>query len=93
MDDVLGAFPLSRSLLERRFKDCVGRSPHAEIRAVQIRKAAQLLEETDLPLKRIAIQCGIPHLEYLSYLFKKSFGQSPGSFRRLRTRKGDLKLE
>ena len=93
MDDVLGAFPLSRSLLERRFKECVGHSPHAEIRAVQIRKAAQLLEETDLPLKHIAIQCGISHLEYLSYLFKKKFGQSPGSFRRLRTSKGDHKLE
>jgi LacI family transcriptional regulator len=92
MDDLLGAFPLSRSLLERRFKECIGRSPHAEIRAIQIRKAAELLEETDLPLKRIAQQCGIPHLEYLSYLFKKAFGQSPGSFRRQRS-KGNRKLE
>ncbi len=90
MDDVLGAFPLSRSLLERKFKESVGRSPHAEIRAVQIRKAAQLLEETDLPLKRIATQCGIPHMEYLSYLFKKTFGQSPGKFRRLRPKKPGL---
>lgn len=92
MDDVLGAFPLSRSLLERRFKQCVGRSPHAEIRTVQLRKAVELLEETDLPLKRIAQQCGIPHLEYLSYLFKKTFGQSPGMFRRQRP-KGTRKLE
>jgi LacI family transcriptional regulator len=93
MDDVLSAFPLSRSLLERRFKQCLGHSPHTEIRAVQIRKAAQLLDETDLPLKHIATQCGISHMEYLSYLFKKNFGQSPGSFRRLRARKGDHKLE
>jgi LacI family transcriptional regulator len=86
VSDVLNAFPLSRSLLERRFKHCVGRSPHAEIRAVQLRKAAQLLEETDVPLKRIASQCGISHMEYLSYLFKKTFAQSPGVFRRSRSR-------
>jgi LacI family transcriptional regulator len=92
VSDVLRVFPMSRSLLERRFKECVGRSPHAEIRAVQIRKAAHLLEETDLPLKRIATQCGISHLEYLSYLFKRAFGQPPGMFRRRRS-KGNRKLK
>jgi LacI family transcriptional regulator len=87
VDDVLGRFPLSRSLLERRFKEQVGRSVHAEIRSVQLRRAARLLEETDLPLKRIAVQCGISHMEYLSYLFKKAFGESPGKFRQLRSKK------
>jgi AraC-like DNA-binding protein len=52
---------------------------------MQVQTAARLLEETDLPLKTIAARCGIAHMEYLSYLFKKSFGQSPGAFRRMRS--------
>ena len=80
--DVLKHVPVSRSILERRFKDAIGRSPHSEIRAVQVRAAAKLLEDTDLPLKRIAAQCGIPHMEYLSYLFGRAFGMPPGAYRK-----------
>jgi LacI family transcriptional regulator len=82
--DVLRRVPASRSILERRFKDGLGRSPHAEIRAVQLREAARLLEETDFPLKRVAAQCGIAHMEYLSYLFRREFGVPPGAYRRAR---------
>jgi LacI family transcriptional regulator len=82
VEDVLRVVPLSRSLLERRFKQWIGRSPHREIRAVQVSRAVQLLEETDLPLKRISSQCGFAHMEYFSYLFKRTYGVSPGSYRR-----------
>ena len=84
--DVLGQVPLSRSLLDRRFHDCLGRSPHTEIRAVQLRQATRLLEETDLPLKQVAARCGLAGMEYLSYLFKRTFGTSPGSYRRTHAR-------
>jgi LacI family transcriptional regulator len=66
----------------------LGRSPHAEIRAVQVGRATQLLQETDLPLKRISAECGFAHMEYLSYLFKRAFGVSPGAYRRLHSRRG-----
>lgn len=82
VDDVLREVPIARSLLERRFRRAVGRSPHAEIRAVQIRRAAQLLAETDVPLKRIADLSGFAHMEYLSYFFKRTVGESPRSYRR-----------
>lgn len=84
--DVLREVPASRSVLERRFRRAIGRSPHAEIRAVQVRRAAQLLAETDVPLKRIAELSGFAHMEYLSYFFKRVTGESPRSYRRSRGR-------
>jgi LacI family transcriptional regulator len=88
VDDVLREVPIARSLLERRFRRAIGRSPHAEIRAVQVRRAAQLLTETDVPLTRIAELSGFAHMEYLSYFFKRVTGESPRSYRRSHVRRG-----
>lgn len=82
VEDVLRAVPLSRSALERRFRKFLRRSPQQEIRAVQIKRIKQLLAETDLPLERIAALAGFEHAEYMSVLFKRETGQTPGQFRR-----------
>lgn len=82
VDDVLKRVPLTRSVLERRFRKYVKRSPQAEIRNVQIKRIKQLLMETDLPLERIAELTGFQHPEYLSVVFKRETGQPPGHFRR-----------
>jgi LacI family transcriptional regulator len=81
VDDVLRSVPLSRMSLERRFRKYLGRSPHAEIRAVQLARAKQLLIETDHPIHRIAQLVGIEHAEYFNVLFKRLAGQPPGQFR------------
>ncbi len=80
--DVLRRVPLSRSVLERRFRKYLGRSPQAEIRAVRIKRCKQLLVETDLPLDRIARLGGFEHAEYFSVVFKRMAGQTPGAYRR-----------
>ncbi|MDQ3440870.1 MAG: helix-turn-helix transcriptional regulator, partial [Planctomycetota bacterium] len=80
--DVLRRVPLSRSVLERRFRKYLGRSPQAEIRAVRIKRCKQLLVETDLPLDRIARLGGFEHAEYFSVVFKRVAGQTPGAYRR-----------
>jgi len=71
----------SRSQIERKFRQCIGRSPQSEIRRVQLRKIRQLLLETDFPLKRIAELTGFEHMEYMCVLFKRMTGVSPGSYR------------
>lgn len=80
--DVLAQVPLSRTILERRFRKYLGRSPQAEIRAVQLKRVKQLLAETDLRLERIADLAGYEHPEYLSVVFKRETGQTPGQYRR-----------
>jgi LacI family transcriptional regulator len=80
--DVLRQVPLSRTILERRFRKYLGRSPQGEIRAVQLKRIRQLLAETDLRLDRIAELAGFEHSEYMSVVFKRQTGQTPGQYRR-----------
>lgn len=82
VEDVLHHAPLGRSSLERRFRKYLGRSPQAEINRVRIKRIHQLLAETDLPLSRIAELVGYEHPEYLSVVFKRETGQTPGQYRR-----------
>jgi LacI family transcriptional regulator len=81
MKDVLRHAPLSRSLLERRFRQYLGRSPQAEIRAVQLKRVRELLAESDLPLDKIAALAGYTHPEYMCVVFKRETGQTPGQYR------------
>lgn len=81
VSDILAAVPIARSSLERRFRKYLGRSPQAEIRRVQIKRASQLLRETDLNLTQISRLSGFKHAEYFSVVFKRECGQTPGKYR------------
>jgi LacI family transcriptional regulator len=80
--DVADRAPVSRSVLQRRFRSVLGRSVHEEIVRVQLRKAEELLRETDLPLKTVAEKTGFKHQEYMGAVFKTRLGVTPGQFRR-----------
>jgi LacI family transcriptional regulator len=80
--DLVRVAALSRTMLERRFARLVGRSPKAEILRVQLKRAKQLLAETDLPLPDIAERAGFKHPEYFNAIFRLKAGISPGRFRR-----------
>lgn len=82
VDQVLKHVAMSRSQMEKKFRKHLDRSPQKEIRRVQIHRISQLLTETDLPLKRIAEMTGFDYMEYMSMVFKRETGHSPGSFRR-----------
>ncbi len=82
VDDVLKKFSVSRSILERRFRQFLKRSPQAEIRNVQLRRIKQLLSETDLSLEQISILAGYEHSEYMSVVFKRELKITPGQFRK-----------
>lgn len=82
VEDVLAAVCLSRSVLERRFKRLLGRTPKAEILAVQVERARQLLAETDLPLGTVARRSGFRNEKYFGDLFFRKTGVRPGAYRR-----------
>jgi LacI family transcriptional regulator len=84
--DVLAVVPLSRRVLENRFRRLFGRTPHEEIERLRIERAQQLLTETDLSLAAIAQRVGFEHPEYLSVAFKRTTGHSPRDFRRAHSR-------
>jgi LacI family transcriptional regulator len=75
---------VSRSWLERRFLECVGRSPGEEIRRVRLEHARNLLLATNMPLAQIADACGFDYLSHFSAAYKRHFGGPPSRFRAAR---------
>jgi len=82
VDDVVDDVPLARRALERRFRRILGRSPHAEIRRVQIARAKELLARTELTVERVARQSGFQYVQYMRQVFRRETGMTPGQFRR-----------
>jgi len=82
VQDVLKKVPLSRRVLESRFRKLLGRTPHQELIRLRIARVRQLLIETSLSLSEIASRVGFEHVEYLSVAFKREVGLSPSEFRR-----------
>lgn len=80
--DVTKYIRASRSFLERRFRQFLKRSPQAEIRRVQINRIKELLTVTDFTLEKISELSGFEHPEYMSVVFKRLVGQTPGQYRK-----------
>jgi LacI family transcriptional regulator len=84
--DVLSEIPLSRRVLEHRFRKVLGKTPHEEIISARLKRVKQLLSETNLTLGVIADRAGFKHTEYLSVAFKREIGLSPSQYRKLNKR-------
>jgi LacI family transcriptional regulator len=82
VESLLKVVPLSRSVLERRFSKILGKSPKTEILRVRLDRVCRLLAESELTLAEVAEKAGFEHPEYMSRLFKKKMGVTPGEFRR-----------
>jgi LacI family transcriptional regulator len=79
--DLLRAVPLSRRVLESRYRKSTGSTPHEDLLRFRIDRVKQLLAETEHSLERIAALAGFDHPEYLSVAFKRETGTTPGRFR------------
>ncbi len=82
MADVLNEVPLSRRILERRFKMATGQTPHDAIVAQRLRRVEQLLRETDLSLEAIASKTGFEYPEYMNVAFRRYYKVPPGRYRK-----------
>jgi len=81
VQDLVDHLSVSRSWLERNFRKLLNRSPQAEIRNVQVKRCKELLRSTALSLEKIARLAGFEHPEYMSVVFKRETGETPGQFR------------
>ena len=82
VSDLLARVSVSRRTLERRFLAALGRSPHAEVLRVRLDRVRRLLGETAYPLREVARRSGFRHAEYMSAMFRKNTGETPGRYRR-----------
>src|SRR5579862_2296900 len=79
--DLLRVVPLSRRVMESRYRKATGRTPHQDLVRFRIDRVKQLLAETDHSLERIATLSGFDHPEYMSVAFKRETGTTPGKYR------------
>jgi LacI family transcriptional regulator len=80
--DVLEVAGMSRSTLEARFREAIGRSIHAEIRRVQMDAAQRLLMTTDMPIKEIVQRVGVSSVQYFTAMIRGRTGRTPGEIRK-----------
>ena len=73
---------LGPSHFRRAFKASLGVSPHAYVIERRIRRAQQLMLETNLPLSEIALQVGFADQAHLTTRFHRTVGKTPGLWRR-----------
>lgn len=73
---------LSRRMLEKRFRQTLGRSIHDEIQRMRLDLAGRMLMETQMSIAEIATALGFPNAAHVSRFFRRHTGQSPAQYRR-----------
>ena len=73
---------VARRTLERRFHQAVGRSILSEITRCHVEQAKLLLQETGVPLPRVAALAGFGSLKSFRRIFRQREGMTSSSFRR-----------
>jgi len=89
IDEVLRHVLVSRSVLQNRFRDTLGRTIHEVITNVRIQRAMELLVQTSLSLDDIAKRAGFRHQQYMNEVFRGKTETTPGKYRKEHGRKVD----
>lgn len=71
---------VSRSMLYNKIKALTNMTTSEFVRSVRLKKAAQLLEQTDLPIKQVIYMTGFSTPSYFSKCFKQQYGILPSEF-------------
>jgi AraC-like DNA-binding protein len=82
--DLAALVRLSPSYFTVAFKRDFGETPRAYLNRRRIARAMELMLDTDEPLCRIAVACGLSDQSHFSRLFRKVQRTSPARWRRLR---------
>lgn len=72
---------ISESECLRCFRSTIGTTPIRYLRQLRLRQAAQLLEETTLPVSAVAEGCGFQDVSYFTKCFRESRGITPSAYR------------
>ena len=74
-------FHFSQRHVNLKVKTTTGVDTTHFIRSRRIAQACHLLTHTDLPISRIAEECGISSANYFSRIFKMEIGMTPFEYR------------
>jgi AraC-like DNA-binding protein len=83
--DLAAESAVSRSLLDRRFREVLGLSPICYVNGWRMRVAQDLLANTEFTVAAIARRVGYDSEEAFSRAFKRAHGRSPSMWRAARS--------
>ncbi len=83
LDELLSAGRCSHTTLTRLFRERVHVSPMQFVARLRVRRACQLLIETDLPFARICELVGFRHVPHAHTFFRQVTGMNPAEFRQV----------
>lgn len=78
---VASASHLTERTLQRRFRQYVGRTIHAELSRVRIEQAKQLLAEGELSFQQVAVRSGLTSVSRMCHTFRAYLAITPKSYR------------
>ena len=81
VDELASELAISRRQLSRKFHSIIGLSPGEFIRSVRLKRAAQLLKNTQYNISEIAYMVGFNAVKYFNLNFKDEFGVTPSQYR------------
>ena len=81
LDTIAKRASMSTRTLQREFRATTGEAPYSWLLRERIVAARELLEQSSLPLPRIAERIGIGSLESLRHHFRRHVGVSPSVYR------------
>ena len=81
IQDLAGQVHMNEQYFCRFFKKSLGRSPMEYLNEYRIKQAMRLLEETDLPVTEVCLECGYNNLGNFLRAFKKYTQTTPLKYR------------
>lgn len=82
LDQIAASASISESECIRCFRATIEATPIQYIRQYRIRKAAQLLAESEEAISDICEQCGFQDISYFTKTFREMMACTPGEYRR-----------
>jgi AraC-like DNA-binding protein len=79
-EELARAMAMSRSHLNRKLRGMLGQRTSEFIRAMRLKRAAELLRQKNGSVSEIAYQVGFNHLSYFARCFKEQYGQLPHEY-------------
>ncbi|KQS30658.1 hypothetical protein ASG33_09700 [Dyadobacter sp. Leaf189] len=82
VEELSDAMSMSRVYLYKKINSLTGKTPIEFIRIIRLRRAADLLEKSQLSVSEIAYQIGFNNPKYFARLFKEEYQVLPTEYRR-----------
>ncbi len=80
--DIASMMYMDRTAFSKGFSQKYGVSPREYLCSCRLTSSAEMLENTNLPISEIAIDCGYKDYPNFSKMFKRKYGISPREYRK-----------